>query len=366
MKLNKYILYGLSLAALLSVACTKVENIEIEHIGGYNTMNNEKSEEYYANLRAYKASAKNHARPVAFGWYGNWAPSGVMRGGYLSSMPDSMDFVSMWSGTPGRYEITPDQKKDKEFVQKVKGTKLLEVSLLCYLGQGRTPEHAYAKIREQANKEGWDKSKLEAAEKKARWEFWGFDGNFESESHYKALSKFAKAICDTLVVSEWDGYDIDWEIGTGAFGMDGTLETTKHLTYFIKELGKYIGPKSDPEGKGHKMICVDGHFSYLPAELEEYVDYWIAQTYYSGRIATTSPGGHPEKVISTSDFEADAKNGDHIMEKAVAMPETGYKGGIGAYHFEYDYDNSPDYKWMRKAIQINQKVFNEWEAKQGK
>ena len=27
-------------------------------------------------------------------------------------MPDSMDFVSMWSGAPGRYEITPEQKAD--------------------------------------------------------------------------------------------------------------------------------------------------------------------------------------------------------------------------------------------------------------
>lgn len=45
-------------------------------------------------------------------------------------MPDSMDIVSMWSGAPNRYEITPEQKADKEFVQKVKGTKLMEVSLI--------------------------------------------------------------------------------------------------------------------------------------------------------------------------------------------------------------------------------------------
>ena len=58
-------------------------------------------------------------------------------------MPDSMDFVSMWSGAPGRYEITPEQKADKEFVQKVKGTKLLQVSLLSYLGKGATPNSVY-------------------------------------------------------------------------------------------------------------------------------------------------------------------------------------------------------------------------------
>lgn len=84
-------------------------------------MNNAESEAYYANLRAYKATAWNYNRPVAFGWYSNWAPAGAYRRGYLSAMPDSMDFVSMWSGAPGRYEITPEQKADKEFVQKVKG-----------------------------------------------------------------------------------------------------------------------------------------------------------------------------------------------------------------------------------------------------
>ena len=48
------------------------------------------------------------------------------------------------------------------------------------------------------------------------------------------------------------------------------------------------------------------------------------------------------------------------------MPSKGYKGGVGAYRFDNDYANSPDYKWMRQAIQINQKVFNEWKAEQEK
>ena len=35
---------------------------------------------------------------------------------------------------------------------------------------------------------------------------------------------------------------------------------------------------------------------------------------------------------------------------------------IGLYN--NDYDNTPNYKWMRQAIQINQRVFNEWKEKQ--
>lgn len=56
--------------------------------------------------------------------------------------------------------------------------------------------------------------------------------------------------------------------------------------------------------------------------------------------------------------------GGHLLEQAAWMPKNGYKGGVGAYRFENDYDNKPDYKWMRQAIQINQKVFKEWQEAQ--
>jgi hypothetical protein len=54
------------------------------------------------------------------------------------------------------------------------------------------------------------------------------------------------------------------------------------------------------------------------------------------------------------------------LKQAAWMPEEGYKGGVGAYRFDNDYDNAPDYKWMRQAIQINQRVFNEWKESKGK
>lgn len=162
MKTLKKLLYIIPLLGAMITSCTDVENIEVEHIGGYNTLGDS---EYYANLRAYKETAKNYGRPVAFGWFSNWAPSGVMRKGYLSSVPDSMDIISMWSGAPGRYEITEAQKADKEFAQKVKGIKLLEVSLLSHLGKGRTPEYIYDEIEKQAAEEGWSDSELAAAKK---------------------------------------------------------------------------------------------------------------------------------------------------------------------------------------------------------
>ena len=54
MKALRKLLYFLSLAGLMTTtSCTDVENMEVEHIGGYNTLGDG---EYYANLRAYKLS----------------------------------------------------------------------------------------------------------------------------------------------------------------------------------------------------------------------------------------------------------------------------------------------------------------------
>ena len=275
-----------------------------------------------------------------------------------------MDIVSMWSGAPNRFEITPEQKRDKEFVQKVKGTKLLEVTLLSYLGKGRTPASVYAPVDKQADEEGWTKQQREEAKKKARWEYWGFDGNLESESHYKALDRFAKALCDSLVANDWDGYDIDWEIGSGVFDMDGTLSSDNHLIYLVKEMNKYIGPMSDREGKGHKLICIDGRIESLVDKLEGYVDYWIEQNY--GRIPNLDYRKEPHKFITTENFESYSASGGNLLGQARYMPRRGYKGGVGAYRVDNDYDNKPDYKWMRQAIRINQEVFQKWKEQQDK
>ena len=366
MKALKKLLYILPLAGLMATSCTDVENIEVEHIGGYNTLGDS---EYYANLRAYKQTMYNYGRPVAFGWYSNWAPAGTYRRGYLTSMPDSMDFVSMWSGCPNRYQITPEQKADKEFVQKVKGTKLLEVSLMSYLGKGRTPDYVYAKVDSIADEEGWDDSKRSTGKKLARWKFWGFDGQVGSQNHKDALKRFAHALCDSLFTSEWDGFDFDWEIGIGVFDMDGTLQTNDDLIYLIKEMNEYegpnggrVGPKHDPDGKGHKLICIDGNFGGFIGPLKGYVDYYIIQAY--GGYANFDGYDDPRQIIACANFESGAASGNGIMNLAKAMPSVGYKGGVGAFRFDNDYDNTPDYKWMRQAIRVNQEVFNAWKEQQ--
>lgn len=129
-------------------------------------------------------------------------------------------------------------------------------------------------------------------------------------------------------------------------------------------MGKYIGPKSDPEGKGHKLLVIDGHINNFSAELDEYVDYWITQSYGSSYPHQTPKSGNYKKLIIAENFESYASTGGQLLNQARWMPDEGYKGGVGAYRFDNDYGNTPDYKWMRQAIQINQQVFNEWKAEQ--
>ena len=147
-----------------------------------------------------------------------------------------------------------------------------------------------------------------------------------------------------MYANEWDGYDVDWEIGSGVFDMDGTLSQNKHLIHLVKEMNNYIGPKSDPEGKGHKMICIDGNIYGLTHELDEYVDYWIIQSYGSSNPGFDGYGVDPKKIICTENFEKYATNGGQLLKQAAAMPREGYKGGVGAYRFDNDYDNTPNYK----------------------
>ncbi len=368
MNIFKALLYVIPVAGMsAAVACTDVEKLEIDHNGGYNTMFNEESEAYYASLREFKDEIWNYGRPVSFGWFSDWAPSGAARKGYLSAVPDSMDIISMWSGAPSRSQITPEQKRDKEFVQKVKGIKLLEVSLLSHLGKGRTPDSVYTPIYEQAAEEGWSQSQIETAKDHARWDYWGFTShdlnNFEELK--EAHSRFAKALCDSMFTSDWDGFDIDWEPGSGFNDSDRTLDGNPRqnelIVHLVKEMGKYIGPMSDPEGKGHKLLCIDGIMPVFEENCPEYIDYFIEQSYGGTRPIR---GNTPYKYILCENFEQYAVSGGAIMGHARYMPDEGYKGGFGAYRFTKDYDNTPDYKWMRKGIQENLRVFYEWKAAQ--
>ncbi|MCI6278575.1 MAG: glycoside hydrolase family 18 [Bacteroidales bacterium] len=363
--MNKLLtLFTTATASIGIISCatwTQPEAKQIDHIGGYETMDTPESEAYYQSLREWKKTAINYGRPVSFGWFSNWSPTGPIRKGYLSAVPDSMDIISMWSGAPAKADLTEAQQRDKDIARKKKGIKLLEVSLLSHLGKGRTPAEVYEKVNRQAEAEGWSDDKRAHEQKLARWDYWGFTSHeLGADDHYAALAKFAKALCESLDENEWDGFDIDWEPGNGFNDMDGTLNNGPTIEFLIKEMGKYIGPKSDPDNKGHKLLCIDGHINSFNPEIGEYVDYWISQSYGHVPSVLSTPDERPEKLIITDNFESSATGGGVLLRQAAVTP----KGGVGAYRFDNDYNNFPDYKWMRQAIQINLQSYREWKDKQ--
>lgn len=371
MKRLKQLLYIIPLVGMMFVSCTEVESLEIDHVGGYNTMNNEESEQYYADLRAWKETGKDYSRPISFGWFSNWSPEGAVRKGYLASLPDSIDMVSMWSGP---FDLNEAKIADKNIFQQKKGGRLLACFILHNIGTGITPSSVSEKV--QAENPGVTSKKLTELINNATEAYWGFTSGVKgSEEHLNAIKRYAKALVDTIVATGYDGFDIDWEPNGGGDG-GGSLkgEDGKYLHYFVTEVGKYFGPLATerPNGK-HYYLALDGEIWHAAKESAPYFDYFISQAYYNfsgeSRIKQIRDWCGDEyyntrKHLLTEDFELNWDWGGVLLDWAGFNSERGPKGGVGAYRLDNDYDNTPDYKYMRQAIQLNQKAYQGYMDKQ--
>lgn len=364
MKLLKKLLFAFPLAGLLFVSCsdwTDVELEKIDHIGGYNTMNNNKSKEYYADLREWKKKAENYGRPVSFGWFSNWAPAGSVRKGYLTAVPDSMDMLSIWSGP---FNLTEAKKKDKEFIQKEKGTKVFVCFILHNIGTGITP----SSLADDIKKENPDASeaKINSMIKKAKQVYWGFKSGIKgSPDHTEAIKHYAKVLCDSIITNDYDGLDIDWEPNVGGDGYgdlksDDWSDGGKYLHVLVEALSEYLGPQATVDSGKKRYLLVDGELTSVSPKSGKYFDYFISQAYGSsyldGRTRSTmnhfGENYNTMKHIFTENFESYSQSGGQLLNQAKYNSKYGPKGGVGAYRFDNDYDNQPDYKFMRQAIQI--------------
>ena len=353
----KIALPALSLFAL--AGCSDWVTPEAEVYDDYPTSEIAKDDAYYEALRAYKAS--DHS--VAFGWYDGWGEPGVSTANMLSSVPDSMDIISLWGGYTG---MTKGQLEDLKFVTEVKGTKVTLCSFIASIGQFYTPaEHSGSE------------EEIEA--------FWGWvDG--DDEAIHGAIQKWTKAIADSLDLYGLSGVDIDYE--PSEYG--GKLcRNAQYFTWFVEEMGKHIGPQSGTD----KIFILDGYLESIPNKdiLHKYFDYYVTQSYtwggtygdsmLEGRLnryyghysAYYTEEEFTNKLIVTDNLESaiDCLNGGYlwkcdelggqiwdkdIMPGLVGFanwkPDNGFrKGGFGAYKFSGERSNNPPYKWMRKAIQ---------------
>lgn len=317
-------------------------------------------DEYYEALRAYKKSEHQ----IAFGWFGGWSGEGAYLKSSLIGIPDSVDIVSIWGNWSN---LTEMQKADLKFCQEKKGTRFTLCFIITDIGTQITPDYVTENVEE---------NKKEEAIKK----FWGWDVSKE-----EAIRKYARAIVDTINKYNYDGFDIDYEPHYGNPG--DIVSYSDNMIAFVDELGKYLGPKS---GSG-KLLMIDGEPQSLPKELGPYFDYFIVQSYecpgdydLNNRLLYKGPFQAPNalvknfkdvmsekeitnKLVVTENFEAVdvAMNGgyDYTDVKGNKMkslegmarwqPENGFmKGGVGTYHMEAEYGTNPEYKNLRRAIQI--------------
>lgn len=369
---KKSLLYTLCLSLFTStfISCSDWTDMEREEFPEEMT-----SDEYYAALRAYKQT--DHQ--VAFGWFGGWNGTGAYMKSSLAGIPDSVDIVSIWDHG---LNLTEAQRKDMQFVQQVKGTKIVFCRILKNVGDGFTPAHVT---------EGLEEGTPEYIA--AQSGFWGFPADeSDKEAVETSIRKYARAVVDTLNFYGYDGFDIDYEPYAGPH--TGNLikqGNNENFAIFLNELSKYMGPKS---GTG-KLLMIDGEPQSIQdqPQVGHYLDYFVIQAYTQydpgtdekmdgrllggpgqyrcGLIETFGEELGEERVtrmtIMTENFEAvdAAMNGGYdytdrwgnkmksLEGMARWQPKNGFrKGGVGTYHMEAEYGTNPEYKNLRKAIQI--------------
>lgn len=359
MKLNiKTSLMGILVGSALFASCS--DWTEMESINQDSMLENTTSDEYYEALRAWKAS-KDHQ--ITFGWYGNWNGVGANLEHSLRSLPDSVDFVSIWGAWKN---LTPAQKEDLKYVQEVKGTRALLCFIIANIGDQITPDW----VIENYQEDGY------ATEREAVNAYWGWKDDGSETERKAAIEKYAKAMCDTIHKYNYDGFDIDYE---PHYGSPGNMASYgDHMLWFCQYMRQYLG-----EGK---MLVVDGEPQSMPAEAGKLLDYFIVQAYDSygdsdlnNRLRSTIKNYEgiltarevARKYIVTENFESLAatggtsnyrdKNGNvfnSLEGMARWVPvidgDSILKGGIGTYHMEYEYYLTLDdktysqYPWLSK------------------
>lgn len=363
--MNKIIKLGLlAIVASLFFSCEN-DPEKLEIVKPYP-----KSDQYYANLREYKASEHE----IIFGWFGFWSGTGASASNYMKSLPDSVDMVGLWGGW---HSITEAQRVDMVDSQQKRGLKVIATSLFDGFDMGVAPDGATAITEAEMLK------------------YWGWEGPYRSygnenltENNIKAIQNFAHIFCQHIIKLGYDGLDIDNEpnIGTGIkpYGISGF---PGRYDKFMEVVVTYFGRTS---GSG-LILAIDGELSAaMPRKYGKNFDYFIAQAYgcsgdsnLDGRLKSTCnyfndvPAAEiARRFIVTENFEnityrtngganystRDGKSMKSVAGVAQWKPiidgQPVMKGGCGTYHMEYEYRNPVVYKYLIEAIQIQNPAKN--------
>ncbi|MBR6859425.1 MAG: hypothetical protein IKM89_08450 [Bacteroidales bacterium] len=367
-----------ALALLAVQGCdTKVEKLEIQHFNTYD-LEQDAQDPYYTDLRAWKQSKHT----VSYVYFARWAPPEGATSLFieyktmrprLMALPDSLDIVNLWMGTPMKeeytdacfygnvknqetgeierapmhtYDYSPNAYADLEYCQKVKGTRFVMHADASHYGQEfDLLDEATGEVKHWVVQRG-DRASIEA---------------------------YAKLVVDIVNTHGLDGVDFDYE-GWAAGDM----------TIAIQKAGEYFGPKGkDPS----KLLIVDYFGGYPSGDIEPYIDYLVKQAYSMQGSGVGGPDWCPEsKMVYCEQYEQSSGDGPNYLNGGYPTSMTtegGAKmytleryaryaneagngeGGFGAYYIDNDYDNGVDalkkkgysgnfqtYAFLRRAIQI--------------
>jgi hypothetical protein len=314
---NLLLVASLAVVSMFLFSCEKQnmpENIPMEQVL-------QRSDAYYANLRAYKKSKHQ----IYYGWFGSTGGEGNAKSpGVLDQIPDSVDIVSMWGGVP------PPNSYNAQVIantQKLKGTRFVGVTIV---GNGLLTDADPDFFKKYTN---------------GSTTYTGVNDALLIEGYKIA----AKHLADFVANRGLDGYDFDYE-------PSGFLSNRKAFELYILEVSKYLGPKSGT----NKLLVIDAFHEDITVPTIPCVDYFVVQNYspqggrpdITSRINAQAPGLPWSKAISGENFEATWSTGGLLLDYARWNPVNDKKGGIAVYHPEYEYPLNPDYKFSRAAIQI--------------
>ena len=390
LKNMKKIFCLISVALAVAACDTKVETLELQHFRtpGVEEELTDADRAYYSNLRAWKQSEHT----ISYVYFAAWAPPEGATSLFIEyqtmrprliSLPDSLDIVNLWMGTPMKqeytdacfygnvknaetgeierkpmntYDYSPYAFADLEFCQKYKGTRFVMHADASHYGQ---------------EFELLDESTGEM-------KYWQVSG-----SDRESIEAYAKLVVDIVNTHGLDGVDFDFE-GWG----------TDQIYWVVAKVGEYFGPKADVtlhpgEADPDKLLIVD-YFGGTPDDrIEPYIDYLVKQAYSAQGSSVGGPGWCPaEKMVYCEQYEQSSGEGPNYLnggyptgmtneagEKMYTLERYaryaseatgGLGGGFGAYYIDNDYANGEEalkakgysnyhfgtYGFLRRAIQI--------------
>jgi hypothetical protein len=371
-------------ATTIFVSCEKWTDIESKYEPGYIDVGVAKDEAYYKNLRMFKATMFD--RKLSWGWFGGWTGTGSYMLSSLSGLPDSLDIVGIW----GDWRTMTDARvKDLNYVQQVKGTKVVVTELVNNINWlGFAPEGT--ETEEQALAYfGWEGEIDPHDSRSGTYQMYDDPVSAVQEG---AIRKYARAVVESITENGFDGYDLDWE----AQWTRGSLASySERLFVYIDEMSKYFGPQSGTQ----KLLIVDGYIDRLDKRLCPYFNLFIIQAYRASSFNSLNTGSNrfgpvvenfkdylsideiAKKTLVTEEYEQGQSTTGGVnftlpwgevtnSLKGMAMWSPEYQGvkyersgGCGVYHIEYGYAVtgriSGFYPWIREAIQVMNPAVNQ-------